>query len=183
MNLSNLSKIDKRLISTAAAIAAGCKPCTAVTVSTARDVGASEQAIKRAAGIALEVKKRTCDEMQLEVSQHLQDLTDELCTNEACTVGLLDMGKTDWLIATGAAFAVNSTSGFERYSSAAEKLGATKSDLIMTVEIARHVKKQAGKQVDNLAAMLAPDNLNGQAEPNDCGCSADSSQIPATSCS
>ena len=53
MPQTELSTREKGLILTAAAIASGCKPCTARTVHHAREAGASQEAINRALVIGL----------------------------------------------------------------------------------------------------------------------------------
>jgi AhpD family alkylhydroperoxidase len=182
MALSGLSKIEKRLISTAAAVAAGCKPCTATTIRHAREVGASEKEIQKAVTIGLEVKRYACDEIQLEALKYFDTVTSGSCTNGSCTIKIPEISKTDWLIATGAAFAVNSTAGFERFSAAAEQLGATADEFKIAVEIARHVKAQASIQVDKIAALVVPIGLREEAVSGRCGCSAESNEISRNGC-
>ena len=165
MSRRGLSKIEKRLISTAAAVAAGCKPCTAITISHAREVGASEEEIKRAVTIGLEVKRQACDEMQQEAQKHL-----DISIHGAFPGEITATTKTEWLIATGAAFAANSTFGLEHYSAAAEQLGATAPNLTMALEIARHVKEQAGTETDKITVMIAPIKMHNRAVPGACGC-------------
>ena len=178
MPQTELSTIEKGLISTAAAIASGCKPCTAVTVHHSRAVGASEKEIKRATAIGLEVKHNAYHDMYQEARKH-----GEIPTDDSRLDGFKGETPIEWLMATGAAFAANFTLGLEHYSATAEQLGATTSDLNMVLEIARRVKAQAGREAEKTASMVAPINRQGKSVSGGCGCTPDRVEDAANGCS
>jgi AhpD family alkylhydroperoxidase len=177
MPQTELSTIEKGLISTAAAIASGCKPCTAVTVHHSRAVGASEKEIKRATAIGLEVKHNAYHDIYQETQKHSEVPAGESRRDEF-------KGETpiEWLMATGAAFAANFTLGLEHYSATAEQLGATVSDLNMVLEIARRVKEQAGREAEKTASMVAPIHRQGKSVSGGCGCTPDKAEDATTCC-
>jgi AhpD family alkylhydroperoxidase len=178
MPQTTLSTSEKGLISTAAAIASGCKPCTAVTVHHARAVGASEKEIKRATAIGLEVKHNAYHDMYQEARKH-----SEVPADDSRLDGFTGETALEWLMATGAAFAANFTLGLEHYSATAEQLGATVSDLTMVLEIARRVKAQAGREAEKTASMVAPIHQQGKSVPDGCGCSPERAEEATTCCS
>ena len=178
MPQTELSTSEKGLISTAAAIASGCKPCTAVTIHHARAVGASEEEIKRATAIGLEVKHNAYHDIYQEAQKH-----SEVSVSESQIDKFKGATPIEWLMATGAAFAANFTLGFEHYSAVAEQLGATVSDLNMVLEIARRVKEQAGREAEKTAAMVVPIHRHKKSISGGCGCIPDRAEDATTCCS
>jgi hypothetical protein len=178
MSRRGLTNIEKSLISTAAAVAAGCKPCTVKTVNFAREAGAAEADITRAITIGMEVKRKAWDEMQQEARKHVDISIQGTFSDEIPATT-----KTDWLIATGAALAANSTLGLEHYSATAEQLGATAPNVTMALEIARRVKAQAEVEVEKIVGMITPLKRRNSPVSGACGCIADRAETSANCCS
>lgn len=175
---SDLNSIEKRLISIAASIAAGCKACTAITIRDAREADASEEEIKQAVMIGLEVKNNAYHEIVQETRKHVEIMTKELIPHK-----ITGATKLDQLLATGAAFAASFTIGVEQYSAVAEQLGASENDLIMVIEIARRIKEQTGIETEKTAAMVVPIKLQEESASSDCGCNTESEEETTNCCS
>jgi AhpD family alkylhydroperoxidase len=179
MPQTELSTCEKGLISAAAAIASGCKPCTMMTVQHARDVGASDEEITRAIRVGLEIKHKAYHDMHQEARKH----GEEIPADESHADGFNGKTPVEWLMATGAAFAANFTLGLEHYSAAAEHVGATASDLNMAIEIARRIKAQAEREAEKTAAMIAPVKRPDRSASGGCSCMPDGKEDATNCCS
>ena len=178
MPQTELSTREKGLILTAAAIASGCKPCTARTVHHAREAGASQEAINRALVIGLDVKHNAYHDIYQEAQRY-----GEIPAGESQHDGFKGETCLEWLMATGAAFTANFTVGLEHYSATAEQLGATTSDLNMVLKIANQVKEQAGREAEKTATMVVPIDRREQSVSGGCDCVPDREEGATNCCS
>ncbi len=140
---------EQELIAIGASIAAGCRPCTAYHFKAAAAVGATREEIRRAVDLALETR-RSAATLMAHLSERLLS-----AIPGSPPPASPDPAYLEPLISAAAALAINCASEVARHVSLARDSHATGPQVQWTFEIARAVKKMAGKRVEAAAERIA----------------------------
>jgi AhpD family alkylhydroperoxidase len=147
-NAESLCPKGKELVAVGAAIAAGCMPCTAYHVEGAHEVGATDDEIRRAVEVALRIR----DNATLTMAALADEILDEGPEASAPEYAAHDL--IDALVGAGAALAINCPPILDTQIADARRLGAADRKIQTALAMARLVKREAAKEINNHAATL-----------------------------
>ena len=162
----SLNEKEKELISLAASVAAGCRPCTEYHVKATRKAGACERGLALAVETALEVRKSATQKMDQWAGQ---------CQGPRPEVDAEFRSQKRQIVeleAVAAAFAVNSAPDLEARVAAARAAGATMEQIREAIDVAKGIKGVAEKHASAVvvaAEAPAPSCCEAKA-PTSCGC-------------
>ncbi len=142
---------EKELTAVGISVAAGCKPCTNYHVKEARQAGASDEEMKRAAAAALDVREGATEIMRFHVLARLGEGGDR-----GGAGGASETDRVKVLVSVGAAFAVNCTSSLKEHLATAESLGISSDEIAEIVKLAAFIKGMAVHHAER-AAGIAPE--------------------------
>ena len=150
-----LTPKQKELVAVAAALGAGCIPCTEHHAGAVREVGASEEETAWAASIGLEIKRESLAIMaELAADRLALPRTDGTETDGQRGAGETTLGA---LVAIGAATAAHCAPALEREIAAARQRGASEANITRAFRIAQKVREVGARKADEAAArMIAP---------------------------
>jgi AhpD family alkylhydroperoxidase len=161
-----VSDKERALISLAASVASGCRPCTAYHVKSARAAGACERSISLAVDTALIGRTSAAhaiDEWAAECQGPRPDIDAEFRTSKELIGELMS-------IAT--AVAVNSVPDLERHVAGAQEKGANPEQIRSAIGIARQIQRTAEEKIDARTTRLeehAPLNPSAARATACCG--------------
>lgn len=132
-----LNDKDRELVSIGASIAANCQPCAAFHLRAAQIAGASDSEINQAVNEALGVRRHATEGMAQLANQYLSTSNPGSQANQLI-----------WeLVSLSAAWAINSAPDIEEHIAAAQRLGATKGQILSATKIASAIKATAERKV------------------------------------
>lgn len=139
---------DKELVAIGISVAAGCKPCTDHHVKVARKARATDDEIRQAVDVALDVRRRAADIMEAHALAHLDEQMEAMGVEVSTGLSRIKL-----LVGLGAAFAVNCVSSLKHKLAAAELSGVSEDDIAEIVKMAVFIKKKAASHVERLVNM------------------------------
>jgi AhpD family alkylhydroperoxidase len=143
-----LTPREKELVAIGISVAAGCKPCTDHHAAVARKARASDEEIRRAAEVALAVRRNATDIMEAYALAHLGE------DRDVAGFGLLEEpNRITALVCLGAAFAVNCVASLEHHLAAAMEAGVPDDEIKQVTALAAFIKQKAASHVERLIGM------------------------------
>lgn len=143
MHTEVLTQKDKELIAVGVSVSAGCVRCSNYHFKQAFEQGASQDEVHHAVIAATAVIKDSLEKLQ-HTAFRLMDIN-----RKEATVNDIEISDTlTALIKLAAAVAVNNEVNVGKYIEAANKLGASSSEIHLTIKLARMIQKRARKFVD-----------------------------------
>lgn len=143
-----LSEKERALISLAASVGSGCRPCTEHSVKAVRDAGACERGVRLAVETAL-AGRASATATMAEWAEGCQgsrpDVDPEFRGGKRLLAELMS-------IAT--AVAVNSAPDLEAHLATAQQNGATTGQIRSAIAIARHIQRVAQEKIEAITNRL-----------------------------
>jgi AhpD family alkylhydroperoxidase len=136
-----ITKKEKELAAVGISIAAGCKPCTDYHMKAVREVGASNDEIRRAVEDAVALRNAATSIMRNYGRSHLGDADHQ-------DAAAIPRDRVAELIGLGAAFAVNCVSNLENYIQHADSAGVTKAEILEIAKLAKLIKETGASHVE-----------------------------------
>ena len=139
---------DRALISLAASVASGCRPCTAHHLKSVRTAGACERSVRLAVETAL-TGRASATAAMAEWAEHCQGSRPEVDPEFRASKRL----ATE-LMSIATAVAVNSVPDLERHLAAAGESGATTEQIRSAIGIARQIQRVAQEKIEAITNRL-----------------------------
>lgn len=150
--VDRLTQKEKELVAVAAALGAGCIPCTQHHAVAVREAGASEEETAWAATIGLEIKRESLVIMAALAAERLAlPLVDGMVPGRQRGG---DETALAALVAIGAATAAHCAPAVEREIAAALALGASGDNITRAFRIGRKVREVGARKVDEAAERM-----------------------------
>ena len=147
-----LTQKQKELVAVAAALGAGCIPCTQHHAGAVREAGASEEETAWAAAIGLRVKRESLAIMAALAAERLAlPLPDGAITDGRADTDETALGA---LVAIAAATAAHCAPALEREIAAARRLGASDDNITRAFRIGRKVREVGASKADEAAERM-----------------------------
>ncbi len=144
----SLSEKEQALICLAASVGAGCRPCTAYHVKSARAAGDCERSILLAVQTALTGRTSATSGMR-EWAEQCQYLTPEVDPEFRASKRLVTE-----LMLVATAVTVNSAPDLERHVAVAQECGATAQQIRAAIGIARQIQRVAQEKIEAITNRL-----------------------------
>lgn len=149
----SLTYKERELANIGASVATGCKPCTDYHFKKVREAGASDEEIKKAISIAIEVREKSKEIME---SHGLKHLGFEL--NGDSPPGMDVNTRIDELVCVASAYSINCTSSVENHIAAAKAVGITEKEIESVLAAAHFIKGEAAHYVDQMVKLKEEKN-------------------------
>ena len=147
-NDNTLSEQERALISLAASVGSGCRPCTAYHVTSTRSAGACDRSISLAVETALAGRTSATSAMR-EWAYRCQAARPEVDPEFREGKHLITE-----LMSIATAIAVNSVPDLERHLASAQESGATVEQIRSAIGIARKIQRIAEEKVEAITSRL-----------------------------
>jgi AhpD family alkylhydroperoxidase len=154
-----LTPKEHELVSLAASVGAGCRPCTAYHVKAVRSAGACERSVRLAIETALAGRANATVAIG-EWADHSQGAVPQVDSEFRAARRLLMA-----LMSVATAVTVNSAPDLEAHLAAAQQYGATREQLRAVVEIARQIQRVAQEKIEAITKRLDQPEPAAAAEP------------------